>query len=226
MKTNTLKIENWEEDFDKKFKVSYTKEVLNKEFKTPEERLLWSIFGRDEKKPQSAVKDFITQEIAKAKEDRDMFYKKTLHSSLLCNDTGCNICAIQQGKKITTGGTPQTEVVEDSQHPYGGLEVYDVIETGDDKFSIAYVIPKTDTLKKEESMEDRFENRFIEDGLLNISKYCHERVLDFITQEIAKAKEEYLKEVDGLIKNVDEEFDLWTSGYLVACEDFEKILKK
>jgi hypothetical protein len=71
MKTNTSKIENWEEDFDKQFKVSYNYEHIKTKLFTPEERLLWSIFGRDEKKPQSAVKDFITQEIAKAKEDRD-----------------------------------------------------------------------------------------------------------------------------------------------------------
>jgi len=70
MKTNTLKIENWEEDFDKKFKVSYNYEHIKTKLFTPEERLLWSVFGnRNEKKPEYAVKDFITQEIAKAKEE-------------------------------------------------------------------------------------------------------------------------------------------------------------
>lgn len=32
------------------------------------------------------------------------------------------------------------------------------------------------------------------------------------------------KKTIEFVGNVDEEFDLWTSGYLVACEDFEKIL--
>jgi hypothetical protein len=73
-------------------------------------------------------------------------------------------------------------------------------------------------------MQERFNKQFVDEdtGLLNIGKYDYEEVLEFIENELKNRNNQLLKEVDTLIKNVDEEFVLWTSGYLVACEDFEK----
>jgi len=66
--TDTLKKEDWEERFDNQFNVSYA--YKRDDFKTPEERLLYSVFGKiNEQKPRDAIKHFITQEIAKAKEE-------------------------------------------------------------------------------------------------------------------------------------------------------------
>jgi hypothetical protein len=93
------------------------------------------------------------------------------------------------------------EVVEDINHPYGGLEVYDVIEAGNDKFSIAYVIPQANTLKKED-WETRFEKEF--DKIYDNCGVGYGKnqagLKHFIAQEIAKAKEEIVDKVEKLRK--------------------------
>lgn len=55
---------------------------------------------------------------------------------------------------------------ENGQHPYGGMEVLDNVPV--------------------ETWMDRFNAEFVDEdtGLLNISKYDHERLLDFINREI------------------------------------------
>lgn len=58
------------------------------------------------------------------------------------------------------------EIVEDPNHPYGGVEVLDNV-------------PK-------ETWEDRFNTEFVDEdtGLLNISKYDHDRIINFFNKEI------------------------------------------
>lgn len=64
---------NWIEEIKSEFKISHSKEFLdefNKKFKTPEERLLWSIFGKtDDKSPQDRLVDFITTLLEKQREE-------------------------------------------------------------------------------------------------------------------------------------------------------------
>jgi len=99
----------------------------------------------------------------------------------------CDICCETRGLPKST---PQTEIVEDrfTDEAIDKRTKAFCNLTGFEEPKIKYNVEVSD-------LQSRFEKRFIDDGLLNISKYCHERVLDFITQEIAKAKEESDKEI-------------------------------
>lgn len=64
---------------------------------------------------------------------------------------------------------------------------YDIIETGNDKMSIAYVVPKENLNTIEiDGFKDRFDTEFTDSdtGLLNIGKYDYDRLLTWIKNEI------------------------------------------
>jgi hypothetical protein len=62
----------------------------------------------------------------------------------------------------------------DPNHPYGGLEV---LSTDSDSLSA-------------NTWKDRFNTEFVDGdtGLLNIGKYDHERLMEFINQELTRGK--------------------------------------
>jgi hypothetical protein len=74
---------------------------------------------------------------------------------------------------------------------------YDVIETGNDKFSVAYVVPKPDTLEKE-GWEEKFDKQFSHCFNIGVTPddITKKNIKNFITQEIVKAKEEIVEMIE------------------------------
>jgi hypothetical protein len=68
------------------------------------------------------------------------------------------------GQEITNIMSTRNDI--DPNHPYGGMEVLDNVPV--------------------ETWEDRFNMEFVDEdtGLLNISKYDHERIINFFNNEI------------------------------------------
>jgi hypothetical protein len=64
-KTLHVHTEGWEERLKKTFEISYNYDDVNVDKMNPEQRLLWSLFGRREKdkNPTDAIIDFIKSEL-------------------------------------------------------------------------------------------------------------------------------------------------------------------
>jgi len=102
--------------------------------------------------------------------------------------------------------------------------------------SLLELIPQTDTLKKEETMEDRFDKIdikfttdktedmvYLKEKLQFIFKEYKQDVKHFITQEIAKAKEEDLKKVKEY-SNKEYKGDV-LCGHRNACKDIIQLIQ-
>lgn len=79
------------------------------------------------------------------------------------------------------------EVIKDKSYDIIEDKSYDIIETGNDKMSIAYVVPKENLNTIEiDGFKDRFDTEFTDSdtGLLNIGKYDYDRLLTWIKNEI------------------------------------------
>ena len=75
---------------------------------------------------------------------------------------------------------------------------------------------------KEESMEDRFEKKWIrDDGLLGIGKYDHEEILSFIEEEISKA---VAKERESIKRQIKKKMDSLYAQRLECGNEFKELL--